>query len=287
MPTRTGADTTPGSSPDTHPGSAPDTCPAPVPMVPFIAAAIAFGAIGSLATHSAIPMLLALLAAILVRSRIARARTRAAAAAQHSAVVELCSALRGELQAGRQPSAAFTEAVWCRPELRDLAEAVCAPSPSRSAPELLAEAARTPGRDGLASLAACWRAAEVYGVSLTGAVSGIEDGLRAEQARRQNLAMELSGVRTTVALLGVLPIFGLALGSALGADPVHTLLSRPAGEVCLAAGCLLELVGLRWTDRLVGSVESALGESPSPNRSGAVPLLSSASFRGLRRRRAT
>jgi tight adherence protein B len=99
-------------------------------------------------------------------------------------------------------------------------------------------------------------------VPLTDAVCGIEDGLRADQARRENLAAELSGVRTTVALLGVLPAFGLALGAALGADPLRTLLTRPIGEACLMAGCLLEIAGLRWTDRLVGSI----GHGPTSTR---------------------
>ncbi|MBS2962775.1 hypothetical protein KGA66_06955 [Actinocrinis puniceicyclus] len=186
---------------------------------------------------------------------MAGVQMRTAEAAQRSAVVELCAALRGELQAGRQPAAAFIEAVWCRPELRDLAYAFSIPDPERDEPAMLAAAARRPGREGLAALGACWRAAERHGVPLTGAVCGIEDGLRAEQQRRQNLAAELSGVRTTVALLGVLPAFGLALGSALGTNPIHVLLTRPAGQACLLAGCLLELIGLRWTDRLVDSVD--------------------------------
>jgi len=257
-----------------HPGASS------LPVRPFIAVAVALGVLGSLAAHSALPLLLAVLAAVLVRSRMVRARARTAEAAQCAAVVDLCAALRSELQAGRQASAAFTEAVWCRPELRDLAEAVSVPDPERTAPDLLAEAARTPGREGLAALAACWRAAEQHGVPLTGAVCGIEDGLRAELQRRQNLAAELSGVRTTVALLGVLPAFGLALGSALGADPVHTLLTRPFGEACLLAGCLLEVVGLRWTDRLVGSI----GNAPSAAR-GARPRNPLARWRLSRGRR--
>lgn len=232
-----------------------DSTPVPVPLMPFVVAAAALGTLGSLVTHSLLPAPLALAAVVPVRSRVVRARTRDAEAAQRSAVVELCAALRGELQAGRQPSAAFAKAVWCRPELRDLAEAVCAPAPRHSAADLLTAAARAPGREGLASLAACWRAAEVYGVSLTGAVSGIEDGLRAEQARRQHLAAELAGMRTTMSILGVLPVLGLAVGSALGADPVRTLLSSPPGQACMLVGCLLELAGLRWTDRLVSSVE--------------------------------
>ncbi len=226
-----------------------------LPAAPFLVAALLLGALCSLATRSAVPIALAVVSALLLRSRLVRARARAAEAAQRSAVVELCAVLRGELQAGRQPGAAFAEAVWSRPELRDLAEAFSVPDPDRDEPDLLAAAARRPGREGLASLAACWRAAEQHGVPLAGAVCGIEDGLRAQQHRRHNLAAELSGVRATVALLGVLPVFGLALGSALGADPIHTLLTRPIGEVCLVLGCLLEVLGLRWTDRLVAAVD--------------------------------
>ena len=260
-----------------------------LPIKPFILAATVLGASASLATHSALPSVLALLAAFLLRSRLIRARARAAEAAQCSAVVELCAALRSELQAGRQPAAAFAEAVWCRPELRDLAEAVSAPAPApdpdsdRSAPDLLAEAARAPGREGLALLAACWRAAERHGVPLTGAVCGIEDGLRADLLRRQNLVAELAGVRTTTALLGVLPVFGLALGSALGADPLHTLLSRPVGELCLLAGCLLEVAGLHWTDRLVGSIGNAPPSSRRRTPPQGNPLTRWRSSRGWQR----
>jgi tight adherence protein B len=218
--------------------------------------------LSSLALHSALPIPLAAVAALVIRGRVTRARERTAEAAQRSAVVEFCAALRGELLAGRQPADALAESVWCRPELRDLATAVCPPNIGRDAAELLSDAAGVPGREGLRAVAACWSAAERHGVALSGAVAGIEDGLRAEEQRRQNLAAELSGVRTTVALLGVLPVFGLALGTALGAHPVHALLTRPVGEACLVAGCLLELVGLRWTDRLI----SALDLRPEPAR---------------------
>jgi len=241
-----------------------------LPLAPFLVAALVLGTLCALVTRSAAPIPLALLGAVLLRSRLNSARARAAEASQRAAVVELCAALRGELQAGRQPAAAFAEAVWCRPELRDLAEEFARPDPDRDEPDLLAAAARRLGREGLASLAACWRAAEQHGVPLTGAVSGIEDGLRAEQHRRQNLAAELSGVRTTVALLGVLPVFGLALGSALGADPIHTLLTRPVGEICLLLGCLLEVIGLRWSDRLVSAID---GRSAAPPRQRSLGAL--------------
>jgi tight adherence protein B len=200
------------------------------------------------------PALLAPAVALMVRSRMLRSQLRISETDQRAAVVDFCAALRAELQAGRQPSAAIADAVWCRPELRDLAEACAQPAAQWDPADLLSAAARTPGREGLGALAACWRATERHGVPLTKAVCGIEDGLRAEQQRRQGLAAELAGARATVTLLGVLPGFGLALGSALGTDPLHTLLTQPAGEACLAVGFLLEVAGLCWTDRLVAAV---------------------------------
>lgn len=223
--------------------------------------AAGLGALASLAARSPAPVLMAPLVALLLRSRVLRARARSAESAQRSAVVDLCGALRAELQAGRQPAAAFAEAIWCRPELGDVAARLRAPQPEQSTPDLLAAAARGPGRAGLASLGACWRAAERHGVPLVGAVTGIEDGLRAEHQRHQGLAAQLAGVRTTVALLGVLPGFGLALGSALGADPLHTLLTRPIGEACLIAGFGFEVLGLLWTDRLVASVDTGSADA--------------------------
>jgi tight adherence protein B len=67
-----------------------------------------------------------------------------------------------------------------------------------------------------------------------------------------------------------LPVFGLALGSALGADPIHTLLTRPIGEVCLLLGCLLEVVGLRWTDRLVRAIDGRAATPPRERSFGRL-----------------
>jgi tight adherence protein B len=225
-----------------------------IPVPPFLAAGALIGVLSSLAARSAMPAVLAPAVALLIRSRMLRSQLRTSESDQRAAVVDFCAALRAELQAGRQPSASIAEAIWCRPELRDLAEACAGPAAQRDPADLLSAAARTPGREGLGALAACWRATERHGVPLTEAVCGIEDGLRAEQQRRQGLAAELAGVRATVALLGVLPGFGLALGCGLGTDPLHTLLTQPVGEACLLVGFLLEVTGLRWTDRLVGSV---------------------------------
>jgi tight adherence protein B len=219
------------------------------------------GLLASLAAHSPIPILALPGAAAYAGRRLRRFQTRSAESAQRAAVVELCGALRAELEAGRQPGAAMTEAVWCRPELADLAAEIGSPLFAGDPADSMAYAAAIPGRRGLIALAAGWRATREHGVSLVGTVAGIEEGLRAEQHNRQGLDAELSGIRATTALLAILPLFGLALGSALGAHPVHAALHKPIGETGLAVGLLLELLGMSWTDRLIAAVEEA-GSSP-------------------------
>jgi tight adherence protein B len=255
--------------------------------------ALLTGILLGLANHSPLP---AALVPTLVVAWVNRSRKSALhrqATAQRAAVVALCAALRAELDGGALPHGALLEAVWCRPELRDLADQINAPDraflpqrprPSNSAlfntpvdapglvtitpgrvampgnfssstADLIAAAAlAVPGRSGLSGLAACWRATEEHGLPLAGAVAGIEDALRAEEQRQLVLDAELSGIRTTMGLLAVLPVFGLLLGSSLGIRPWQILLQTFGGQVCLVLGCALELIGLWWADRLVASV---------------------------------
>lgn len=186
--------------------------------------------------------------------RQARKRRWTAQDAQRDAVAALCGALRAELEAGLQPRAAFTSAVWSRPELRDLAERTSLPDPALDLPAFLTAQAAKPGRAALRSLAACWYAADRHGVALSDAIAGIEEGLRAECARQRAAAVELAGIRATILLLATLPVFGFTLGLGLGADPLDTLLHRGIGRLCLAFGLALDLAGLLWTDRLAESL---------------------------------
>jgi tight adherence protein B len=181
----------------------------------------------------------------------------------------LCTALRAELEAGLQPRTAFVSAVWSRPELRDLAEAAGRPGVELELSTLLAAHATRPGRRALRALSACWFAAERHGLALADAVGGIEEGLRAEQARLRAVEVELAGIRATILLLAALPLFGLALGLALGADPVGTLLHRPVGRLGLAVGTALDLAGLLWTDHLVACLRPEQGVSSTTRRSRA------------------
>ncbi|MGA5275462.1 type II secretion system F family protein [Streptomyces cellulosae] len=172
------------------------------------------------------------------------------------AVVALCGALAGELRAGRQPGEALLPAARDSGGLGDMQAAVLAAARfGGDVPEALTAAARQPGAEGLRGLAACWRVAVDQGAGLADGLDRLEAALRAERDQQADLRAQLSGARTTAVMLAGLPVVGLALGAALGADPLHVLLHTPSGSVCLAAGGVLEGLGLWWALRIMRGAE--------------------------------
>jgi tight adherence protein B len=123
-------------------------------------------------------------------------------------------------------------------------------------PGALAVAARQPGAEGLLGLAACWRVAVDQGAGLAAGLDRLEAALRAERDQRADLRAQLAGPRSTAVMLAGLPVLGLALGTALGADPLHVLLHTGAGLACLLVGGLLEGLGMWWAMRIVKGAEA-------------------------------
>ncbi len=121
--------------------------------------------------------------------------------------------------------------------------------------EALRLAARTDGAEGLAGLAACWQVAVDSGAGLATGLDRLESALRERREQRERLRAQLSGSWTTVVLLAVLPLAGLAMGAALGAEPLRVLLHTPAGLACLLIGGALETAGLWWAGRIVRAGE--------------------------------
>jgi tight adherence protein B len=252
--------------------------PTPKPVMPdlanlrkpsrnqIIAAVAIITVFFTLGLRSLVPLVLLPSAAAVFAYRRSRHRRWAEHDAQREAITGLCTALRAELEAGLQPRAAFTSAVWSYPELRDLAERVSRPEADLDLPALLTEYAHHPGRRALRSIAACWYAADRHGIALADAITGIEEGLRAESARLRATQLELAGIRATILLLAALPLFGFALGLALGADPLDTLLHTAYGQLSLLLGVALDLAGLLWTDHLVATLRPEATKSTGQAR---------------------
>ncbi|MDX2552788.1 type II secretion system F family protein [Streptomyces stelliscabiei] len=174
------------------------------------------------------------------------------------AVVALCSAVAGEVRAGRQPGEALARAARDSAGLGDAEAVVLAAARfGGDVPGALADAARQPGADGLLGLAACWRVAVDRGAGLAAGLDRLEGALRAERDQRADLRAQLAGARSTAVMLAGLPVLGLLLGTALGADPLRVVLHSTAGLGCLLVGGALEGAGLWWALRIVRGAEAA------------------------------
>ncbi|MER5178910.1 type II secretion system F family protein [Streptomyces sp. NPDC002896] len=189
-------------------------------------------------------------------------RARRARVARHlgeqriDAVIALCDALAGEVRAGRQPADALLVTARDSGGLGAARAAVVAAARfGGDVPGALGEAAREPGAEGLRGLAACWRVAVDRGAGLATGLERLEGALRAERDQRADLRAQLAGARSTAVLLASLPLLGLLLGTALGADPLRVLLHTGPGLGCLLVGGVLEGAGLWWALRIVRGAE--------------------------------
>ncbi|MFF6807432.1 type II secretion system F family protein [Streptomyces sp. NPDC012616] len=206
---------------------------------------------------SALPLVAGAAGVPLLRRARRAAEARRAGERRDDAVIALCAALAGEVLAGRQPGEALQ---WAARDSGGLGEAqpmvLAAARFGGDVPRALALAARSPGAEGLLGLAACWRVAVDQGAGLAAGLDRLEAALRAERDQRADLRAQLAGPRATVVMLAGLPVLGLLLGAALGADPLHVLLHTGTGLGCLLVGGVLEGAGAWWALRIVRKAEA-------------------------------
>lgn len=183
-------------------------------------------------------------------------RARSAAARRRGQVIELCTAISADLRAGAVPVDALQAAADSLPGLCDEVGRVAVLGGDTVA--ALRAAAVRPGAEGLRRLAAAWAVTELTGSGLADSCARVAAWLRDEESLRREVSAQLAGARASARLLSVLPLFGLALGSGIGGEPVGFLLGTPYGLACLVAGTALVLTGLWWTERLAHSVETQI-----------------------------
>ncbi|MFF4950381.1 type II secretion system F family protein [Streptomyces chattanoogensis] len=213
---------------------------------------LAIGALGG----SVVPVLASPAAGFVVRRWLAARSAERARDRRTAEVIGLCAAVAGELRAGRQPDRALLATGV--PGLGEEGAAVVAAARyGGDVPRALRTAAGLPGAEGLTGVAACWQVAVQGGAGLASGLERIAAGLRARSDQREELRAQLAGPRATALMLALLPVAGLAMGGALGADPLRVLLHTPAGWGCLAVGGLLEWGGMAWTARIVADAGEA------------------------------
>ncbi len=192
---------------------------------------------------------LAAVCAGVVASGLRAARVAGAAAARRDAELEFLAALAAELRSGRHPVAALS-AVQA-PADAGLEEAlVTARATAILGGDVSASMRRAGACSALSRLAAAWQLSEESGAPLADLVAQVATDVRSTVDLQRDIHIELTGARATGLVLALLPLLGVALGAAMGAQPLRVLLHTPAGAVCVAAGLAFELVGLVWVRRL-------------------------------------
>ncbi len=174
-------------------------------------------------------------------------------------MVELLASFAAELRAGAAPEAALRR---CATDVTDpllatrLIRVVELVRLGAEGPAALREAGAA-DRPELAWLAAGWELALAHGAPLAPVAGRIAAAARDRLQHCSAVRAELAGPRASARLLAMLPVFGLGLGAALGADPLHVLVATPAGLTCLLGALVLEGAGLRWTGALLRRAERA------------------------------
>ncbi|GAA2722000.1 type II secretion system F family protein [Cellulomonas aerilata] len=153
-------------------------------------------------------------------------------------------AVAGRLRAGADPATAWRDVLGLNlapgavPTVRDLAGV-------------------TPDRAHAAVVVAAGRLAVELGAPLAPLLDGVAQQLAAEAEVEGERRAALAGPRATARVLTWLPVLGVVLGAAFGADPVGVLLDGGVGSAALLLGTALLWAGRQWTRRLAAMAASA------------------------------
>lgn len=183
--------------------------------------------------------------------RIARRRTRLRE--RRRLVSEAIGMMSAELRAGILPQRVLA---GLAPEFDFLAPASRAADLGGDVSAALRAAADESGAELLAELAGAWLVAERAGAPLARVLDRLEESARGDLEIEREVESGLAPARATGRLMAVLPVFGLALGSGMGGDPLAVLTGTVPGAVCLAAGCGLACTGIAWVERIAASAEA-------------------------------
>ncbi|HZD98731.1 MAG TPA: hypothetical protein VE132_11310 [Micromonosporaceae bacterium] len=163
---------------------------------------------------------------------VVAARRRAAADAEaFAAALAAIGAVAADLRAGADPVVSLARV---QPALRPVA----ADSLSRR-------------------VGAALRVADDTGAPLADLLDRLETDGRTLARARASASAQASGAQATAWLLAALPAAGIALGTGVGADPVHVLLRTPLGAACAGGAMTFQMAGLAWTHRLANSIKEA------------------------------
>lgn len=113
--------------------------------------------------------------------------------------------------------------------------------------------ARTPE---LARVQAMWSLAATHGIPVTGLVTAARDELDHSQRHRKATRAALAGPTTTAIILSLLPLAGVLMGTAMGANPVGFLTGGGVGGILLIVGTAFLCAGVIVAETIIREVAS-------------------------------
>lgn len=184
---------------------------------------------------------------------VQKKRRRRAAGLAAEQVAQGARLLASLLRAGQIPSAALGEAARDCPVLGPAAGAVAL---GGDAGEALAGAAAQAGQEQLALVAAAWKLSERSGAPMAESLARVAESLRHRRALAALIDAELAAARTSGHIMAGLPFAAVALGMAVGADPLAFLLGGTTGSVLVLVAVVLTSAGVIWTEHLAEGAQS-------------------------------
>ena len=163
------------------------------------------------------------------------------------AVQECCEALAEELAAGRTPLAALDAAADAWAPLRAAVEAF---DVGLEVPAVLRRLAQRPGAAELRLVGAAWEVGQESGQGLAAALRRGSETLAAGGRTARGGDSQLAPARAAARMVALLPVAALLMGAGSGGDPIGFLVGTGAGNLCVALGLTLTVVGLAWIELL-------------------------------------
>jgi len=225
-------------------------------LLPF--AGLVAACLGAVAVGGSLPQLIAGFTAIGVFWVWMRLRRNARKASERrlraQEIAEIVDSLAAELGAGILATRALEHLA---DDMTMLNGAAAASRLGSDVAGALRVTARLPGASGLEELAAAWEVSERSGAPMARVLDCLGEGIRDEREAQREIAAGLGPAKATARLMAVLPIFGLAMGMSMGAQPLQVLINTVAGSLCLAAGAALACAGVWWVDQIAARAERA------------------------------
>lgn len=163
-------------------------------------------------------------------------------------------AMAGDLRAGAHPAhAAQAAAQDADADVAAALEAMAMTARLGGEPEVgRAQEGETVGATALNRLRTAWSLARRHGLPLADVVDAVHRDVDARARLAAQLQARMAGPRASALMLAGLPVLGLLLGQAMGAEPLTVLATTAVGQVLFTVGAALVLGGVYWTSAITG-----------------------------------